>query len=336
VDASEYPHGSNGQRLQDFYSKKIRQKLEFYNKAVPEVQFMYMSNGKAWYESLQGLELVLGYQSTNLDYEHPSDLRETLLFATIEKIKTMLIKKVVSSYLFKVGQQAGIKRKYACIITLDPGTTIASNLIATRHMLDLPDQEFKFIPKNNYIDSNDHLDFILDHEVYHCLDTFYYGGIKMSKKKFWGKYSCYNRERQADMFAIAMHIYRKGEDSPYVQKIRQLRGMTLINGEVQHNSDEGIKIISGIGSSQLVWEKIRDLVEIVKNLDKVLFPTYEQYLDYRLSAIEAIKRLGRTLYEVDEPVVPKGRILDKKAVQDLVEKSKRYYQEFVGVKYRAK
>jgi len=313
--------------------RAIRAKLAFYDQEFPEIEFVYLSDGDEWSQALSALDLLLGYQPLNLDYEHPPELREDLLFVTVAKIQMMLVYRAASSYLFKVGELAAAKRDHVCVITLDPNSMALSDEVATRDMLDLRDSEFRAIPRENYLNKDAHLDFVIDHEVYHCLDTYYYGPITRSEKEFWGKYLCYRRERQADIYALAMHIQRNQGSTPYIKKIQQLRGMTLLNGELQHLTDRAISRLSDSDQEQWLSRSPGKIIESVKLLDKPLEFSYEEYLDFRLSALEAMRLLGKEPNEILEPIYPQDRKPDKKQVEQLLHKTKRYYKAYVGRDY---
>jgi hypothetical protein len=251
----------------------------------------------------------------------------------VAKIQMMLVYRAASSYLFRVGELPGTKRDYVCVITLDPNSMALSDEAATRHMLDLTDDEFRVIPRENYLNKDAHLDFLIDHEAYHCLDTFYYGPITRSEKEFWGKYSCHRRERQADLYALAMHIQRNQRITPYVGKIQQLRGMTLLNGELQHLTDRAIGQLLGSDKQQWLNNSPDEIIERIKFLDKPFELGYEEYLDFRSSALEAMRLLGKESNEILEPIYPKSRKRDKKQVEQLLQKTEGYYKAYVGREY---
>lgn len=313
--------------------REIRDKLAFYDQQFPEIEFIYLSDGDEWSQALGALDLLLGYQPVNLDYEHPPELREDLLFVTVAKIQMMLVYRAASSYLFKVGELAAAKRDHVCVITLDPKSMALSDEAATRHMLDLTDDEFRAIPRGNYLNKDAHLNFLIDHEVYHCLDTFYHGPITRSEKEFWGKYLCYRRERQADIYALAMHIQRNQGSTPYVRKIQQLRGMTLLNGELQHLTDRAIGRLLDSDQKQWLNRSPEEIIERVKLLDKPLELSYEEYLGFRFSALEAMRRLGKESNEILEPIYPKDRKPNKNQVEQLLQKTTGYYKAYVGREY---
>lgn len=333
ADANQFSEDNSNSSKKELIDREIREKLAFYDQQFPEIEFIYLSNGHEWSQALSALDLLLGYQPVNMDYEHPPGLREDLLFVTVAKIQMMLVYHAASSYLFRVGDMAAATREHVCVITLDPDSMVLSDEVATSHMLDLTDDEFKVIPRQHYLNRDDHLDFLIDHEVYHCLDTFYYGPITRSEKEFWGKYSCYRRERQADMYALAMHMRRKQASTPFVEKIRQLRGMTLLNGEVQHLSDEGIRRLQDHGLEAIRHHSARKLLDVIKSLDQPLQLSYEEYLDFRLSALEAMCQLGKESNEILEPIYPGGRNINKDQVQELLDRTSRNYRAYTGQEY---
>lgn len=310
----------------------IQEKLEFYNQAFPDIQFVHLKNGE-WEKSLQALELFIGYQATNLDYEHPADLREELLYVTVEKIRLMLINKITSSYLFKAGQMPVAKKQYICVITIDPATTVLNNRVATGYLVDLPDEILASIPEQNYVNNEHHLDFILDHEAFHCLDTFNYGGIPMSDKDYSTRYDTFKRESQADMFAIAMNAYRHKAFTPCINNMKMMRGMTLLNGEPQHYSIDAIQLITKQDIKELTQSSPRQLFEKVKQLYQTIAPDYEQYMAYRVAAIHAIGQLGQEVYEMEKPFYPANAQPDEKLVKKLVTETRSFYQQFTGRAY---
>ncbi len=308
----------------------IQKKLDYYNKTFPEIQFAHLKNGEEWYQSIQALELFIGYQATCLDYEHPDDLREELLFATIEKIRIMLASKLTTSYLFKVGQIPAAIKKHVCVITIDPASTIISNRVATEYFIDL---SLEGVPASHFIDKDSHLDFIIDHEAFHCLDTFAFGGIPMSMKNFSNRHEIYRRETEADMFALAMHIKKNERITDYTNKIIALRGMSLLNGELQHFSVPGMHRVREYDLNRISQATTRELLKLVKQLYTPLALSYQQYLQYRVNAIEAIQQLGRTVAELDKPILPPSITAQKDKVRSLLQQTKEYYRAFFAKSY---
>ena len=313
-------------------NQAIKKKLDYYNQAFPYIQFVHLKNGE-WEKSLQALELFIGYQATSRDYEHPKELRKDLLFVTIAKIQMMLVKKVTSSYLFQVGEIPAASKQHACVITLDAATNVLTDQIATQYFIDLPFNTLKSLPEKSYLDKEQHLSFIIDHEAFHCLDSFLYGGIPMSKKAFSTRYDTYKRELQADMFAIAMHIRRNKKITRYANNIMTLRAMTLLNGELQHDSSSAMQLMINSDKENFIHTQPIELIKKVKQLYKTIAPSYEEYMDFRIAAIDVIGMLGKQVNEYEKPFSPAGHKPDKEIMQRLMKQSLDNFQRYVGKDY---
>ncbi|MEJ2142646.1 MAG: hypothetical protein P8Y24_09910 [Gammaproteobacteria bacterium] len=215
---------------------------------------------------------------------------------------------------------------------LDPESNVATNKIATSHFIDLPENVLASLPQEKYLDKKQHLDFIVDHEAFHCVDTFYFGGIPMSEKQFSTQYSSFKRESQADMFATAMHIKRQQKITAYIDNIIMMRGITLLNGETQHYSTEAIHLITNTDRSKIISSQPGELLTMVKNTYKTIAPDYNEYMAYWTAAIDAIARLGVELIEPSECSENRATA-DENRVQELVDQTHHYYQQYVGKEY---
>ena len=313
-------------------NQDIQNKLDYYNEVFPDIQFVYLKNGE-WEKSLQALELFIGYQATSLDYEHPKELREELLFVTVAKIQMMLVSKVASSYLFKVGEIPAASKKQVCVITLDAATSVLTNQVATQYFIDLPSDTLQSLPKKSYLDKEQQLDFIIDHEAFHCIDSYLYGGIPMSKKVFSTRYDCFRRELQADMFAIAMNVRREKKLTRYAKNVMNLRAMTLINGEPQHDSFSAMQLVINSDRKKLIQAQPMALVKKVKHLYKSIAKSYDEYIEFRVAAVEVIGMLGKKVNEYEKPFSPAGHEADKEIMQRLMKQSLDSFHKYVGKDY---
>ena len=313
-------------------NQAIKKRLDYYNQTFPYIQFVHLKNGE-WEKSLQALELFIGYQATSLDYEHPKELREDLLYVTVTKIQMMLINKITSSYLFKVGEMPVASKQHTCVITLDAATNVLTNQVATQYFIDLPLDTLKSLPEKSYLDKEQHLNFIIDHEAFHCLDSYHYGGIPMSMKEYSTRYDTYKREIQADMFAIAMHVRRNKKLTRYANNIMTLRAMTLINGELQHDSSSAMQLMINSDKENFIHTQPMELVKKVKQLYKTIAPNYEQYINFRVAAIEVVGMLGKQVNEYEKPFSPAGHKPNKEIMQRLLKQSLDNFKKYVGKNY---
>ena len=313
-------------------NQDIQNKLDYYNSIFPYIQFVHLKNGE-WEKSLKALELLIGYQATSFDYEHPKELREELLFVTIAKIKMMLVNKIASSYLFKVGEIPAASIKHVCVITLDAAASVLTDQVATQYFIDLPSDTLKSLPKKSFLDKEQHLDFIIDHEAFHCIDTYHGGGIPISKKVFSTRYDCFKRELQADMYAIAMNMRREKKLTRYANNVMNLRAMTLLNGEPQHDSFSAMQLMINSDKEKLILTEPKALLKKVKHLYKTIAPSYEEYIDFRVAAVEVIHMLGKEVNEYEKPFTPAGHKADKEIVQRLLKQSLDSFHKYVGKDY---
>jgi len=64
-----------------------------------------------------------------------------------------------------------------------------------------------------------------------------------------------------------------------------------------------------------------------RNLDQL---DYDEYMNYRVAAVEAIKQLDREVNEPDKPFSPADMIPDENLVSKLLEQTYKYYRQFTG------
>ena len=68
----------------------LREKKQLFSKTFPDVYFLVLRGGESWTDDMVGLSVLLGHQPVNLDYEHPTELREELMFVSLERLALML------------------------------------------------------------------------------------------------------------------------------------------------------------------------------------------------------------------------------------------------------
>ena len=111
---------------------QIHEKRKYYEKLFPDIYFLILKGGEAWTEEMVVLATLLGHKPISLDYEHPADLREDLLFASVRRIQIMLQYQSPSASLFKADHPLGWPENI-CVITLDPEVVAGNHERATKH-----------------------------------------------------------------------------------------------------------------------------------------------------------------------------------------------------------
>ena len=318
---------SKGKKIhREYLDKIIIDKLEFYSTQYPDISFVVLDSAANVDRNMQLLSQVIGQNPIPLDYEHPDDLRKKLLTATLKRIEFLLSMNAGSSTLFKSGKDALATRKYVCIVTIDPWDTAKDSRTATYNLLDFEGSEFTDISPTDYLDYVSHLRFTLDHEVYHCLDALYNGPIPMSQHVFWSSYQMRKNELGADAFATIMNIGDHGHVTPYVQTLRNIRGLTLLTDDPNHYSYQAIGAALQMDPVELVQRNVREHFNSATSIGQRVVGTYDDHVRYTNAAFYATKQLGR---QAEETGLSKEN-LDYDLMRTLVMETRNAYYNLTG------
>lgn len=321
--APQPPRGDGPQAIAD-------RTIRFYNDTYPDILFVQLPGGEQQEGSGVALSLLLGHAADNLDYEHPPSLREDLLYLSIQRVLMMLRHNASSSALFRVGEGSVSTRKHLCAITLDPYRVAGNALRSTAHLLDFPDEQIVLIPPARRLDPHSHLQFVLDHEAFHCLDALYNAPIPMSKKRYWSQYMLFRNEHAADAYAVAMHIARQGGVTPYAGNLLRIRGLSLYNADPDHFTCAAIEQVLAIRTSELLRMGTDVMLRLGAQVREKVVPGYEGYLAYRVAALAAIERLDVGAGVEQDSPADRGVPLDADLRDQLVRRSRRYHRALFG------
>jgi hypothetical protein len=308
--------------------KIISDKIQYYNDRYPEIQFMHLDGGEDWRSELMSLLTIIGFDPIAMDYQHPPELRLDVMSATIDRLRQMLEYNIVSATLIKNGQDSIVERPYLCVITLNPDSYVASDRDATRYMLDVSDETVSKMNPVRYLDHIQHLEFTLDHEAFHCLDSYIYGGAPVTHKKLGGEYNLFRRESAADAYAMAMHIRSKQKITNYARNLVHYRALWLFTDSPNRCTFETVREVLKLDVNMLVKMTDDELVDLAVILrDKAVRP-YDGYLKQRASALKAAKILGldTTIYG-DEWCECEKIETDPAHVGSLVNRYRFYYDQ---------
>lgn len=318
----------NKQARREQLEQIVLRKLDYYAKQFPEINFLILDSAGDVARNMQVLERVVGQDPIPLDYEHPEELREALLIATLNRIAVLLPIDAGSATLFKPGKDAVAQRKYVCVVTIHPWAMAKDERVATRHLLGLSDSDFEAIPSTQYLDYVSHLQFALDHEIYHCLDTLYNGPIRLSKREFWAGYHMLKNEAGADAFGSIMNIARHGSITPYVGTLKNIRGLALLNDDHIHYTYSVIDNVLQMDATTLAKKDVRERFRLASTVRDRAIGSYDDYIRYRTAAHYATRQLGR---EVEAKDVLQGS-QDPDLVRTLVKATQRAYYNLTGRK----
>jgi hypothetical protein len=305
----------------------LEDKIDYYRHQYPEITFLVLQGGEDLIADVMALDLILGHQPSSLDYEHPQKLREDLMIVSANRILQMLQHGMPSASLFKVNNPLDWQA-HICVLTINPAEVSADSIRATQNLLDLPREFVEKIPQDFRLQPADYLEFVIDHEVFHCLYSMYVGPQKMSYKEFWAEYNSYLNEQGADAFALGMHINSRHGVPSFAENIMRIRGMALMSGDPDHLTCKALQQIVNIPPKDLAEMSVNEIFDTANLIQKRLTISYAGYIQYLASAIQAMKELG-----VEAPIAEdlRNRIKDTKAdpsqVRELVTNTRRYLTE---------
>ena len=273
----------------------IRKKLDYYNKTYPEMHFMQVDGGNDWHGDLVAIMTMLGNDPDALDYQHPPLLREELMNVSLERLKLMLESNVVSATLFRVGKDSIVKRANLCVITLNPNEFVANDYQSTRYMLDLSDDEMKKVHPARYLDHYHHLEFTMDHEAFHCLDSYFNGGAPQTHQQLGGEYNLFRRESISDAYALVMHIREHGDLTSYARNIVHARALWLFSDSPNRCTFETIREVLTYDFEALRATPVNQLIGLVTHIRNKTVGKYDSYVIQRVAAVNAAKQMGMNL-----------------------------------------
>lgn len=280
-------------------SAHLDKKLEYYKKLYPDILFINLIGGDETVSDLTALDLILGYQPTNLDYEHPPELREDLMYVSVSRIMYMLQAQAPSASLFRADDPAGWPENI-CVLTIHPGEVAANNTQATNHLLHPTLQALLKIPKDKQLLAEDYLAFVIDHEIYHCLKSMYIGPQLMSDKDLWAEYNNFLDEQAADAYGVLMQFKTREQVSSFPENILRMRGLSLYNADPDHLTCKALQEVINLDPKNITAMNNHEIFELVDHIKKTIFITYDEYIQYLASAIQAIKLIGIQSEEIDD------------------------------------
>ena len=239
----------------------------------------------------------------------------------------MLQYKLPSASLFKADTPLGWQENL-CVLTIDPDEIAADSIRATRHLLDLPEDFIQRISDDLRLNPTDYLEFVIDHEVYHCLQSMYVGPQKMSKKEFWGEYNSFLNEQGADAYALGMHINTRLELPSFARNILRIRGMSLYTADPDHLTCKALQQIFKVPVEDIAEMNAKEIFDTAHQIQERLAMSYDEYIQYLASSIQAMKELGVEGLVSDELRSRiKGVQSDPVQVKELVANTRGYLSE---------
>lgn len=209
-----------------------------------------------------------------------------------ERIRQLLQHDIISASTFRVGRKSRLDRPYICVFTLNPLTVVRDDREATRHMLEFDEDAMAKVHPSRYLNHMDQLEFAIDHEAYHCLDSYHYGGLPRSQDPMMSEYHSFRRESVADAYAMAMHIKARGTITPYARNLVHMRALWMFADTPNRCTFETVRELLRYAPSCLSSLSTQELMELAQQITDRTVGTYEAYLQQRAAALKAAHRLG--------------------------------------------
>lgn len=321
-------HATNTTELSLQHKAIINNKIRFYNNKFKDIQFILLDGGSDWQADLHAFMSLLGDNPVALDYEHPQDLRQDVLDVTIKRLGLMLENDITSSTLIQTDQENTGKQANLCFVTLNPEVVVANNIEATRYMLNYDDELMSKVNSSRHLDTRDHLSFLLDHEFFHCIDSFLYGGVPMTHEILGGEYNRFRRESAADAYALSMHLRKNGKITNFARNIIHIRALSMFNNSPSHHTFETLGETIRLDIHRLIAMNIMAVISLSKNTMNKTVGSYSDFRNQQAAELVAARALGL------EPILSKEALaelekvtIDTSWVQLLVEHYLYFYKQ---------
>lgn len=280
-------HSVSGQTISDLIDERVEQ----YREAYPDIEFQLL-NSMSEYDQLLPLTDSLGEDLSNVDYEHPAEVRITLVEAQEYRIKTLLIDGYGSATLFKTPHARITIKPYTCLITLDSLVLDESPLAATRFMYDLGEAALGSMPESFHLDNRVFSLYSIDHEVFHCIDAYTNGYLY---RRTWDPVVSYHdrarSELRAEIFAAMAHLSRQSNGKVFLTSLATARMLNLLSGDVQHYTSTILqKLVES--DERNINDDIKSLAEESMRYAENVTPSYTDYKEFLSVYRVALQEFG--------------------------------------------
>ena len=280
-------HSVSGQTISDLIEKRIEQ----YREAYPDIEFQLL-NSMSDYDPLLPLTDSLGEDLSNVDYEHPDEVRITLVEVQEYRIETLLINGYGSATLFKTPHARITKKPYTCLITLDSHLLDESPLAATRFMYDLDEATLDSMPESFHLDNRVYSLFSIDHELFHCIDAYTNGYMyHRNWDPVMSDHDRYRSELRAEIFAARAHLSRHSNGRAFLTSLATARILNLLSGDVQHYTSTILQKLL-VSDEQNINDDIKSLAEESMRYAENVTPSYTDHKEFLSVYRVALQEFG--------------------------------------------
>jgi hypothetical protein len=269
----------------------VAERLGYYAHHFPGIRFLHLSGGINSAADLREVRALLGPQAREASYEHPDEVSAQLLQLSLARLNMMLMQQRASASFYDTRSDSS-RERYVCIITLDPQQVAGDALRATLSMVDASEDLLAGMPTAHHLDPDQHLRFVIDHEVFHCLDPYVNRAIGQSHAPHWGEYMAHLNEHGADAFALAQNLVQHGGVSDYARNLLRLRALSLLSDDLNHYTVSSMLAVLRADPESMRELSPRALAVRAGALRDSALAGYEEYVLFRHAAERVPGHLG--------------------------------------------
>ena len=275
----------------------VSERISQYRQAYPEIEFKLLYTMED-YDEILPLTESLGKDLSNPEYEHPEDARITLVEAQEYRIARLIDNDMSSATLFKTPNANITDHPYVCLITMNHQLSDWDPLAATRFMYDLDEETIRTMPISLRLNNRDFLLFTIDHEIFHCIDTYTNGFLfPKTLDEITASKNRARAEIRTEAFAAMAHLSRQPDGKNFLNNLANARTLNLFSWDVEHYTAEVLNRV--VETSELITtEDIRILVEQSTKMASGMTPTLLDYKEFIVAVWAALEEYGVDVYKL--------------------------------------
>ena len=277
----------------------VSQRIAVYSQEYPEIAFVVLYDMKT-YRRLLPLEKSLGATVRNMDYQHPLNLRATLVEAQEYRIRRMLENGMGSATLFSTPDAVFTRKPFTCVLTWFDMPLEKDPLAASRFIYNLDEQMLRAMPESRRINNMDFLMFSIDHEVFHCIDSYVNGySFPSTSDNIEACCSRAKAELRADTFAALSHLSRHPDRKTFLINLGNARTLNLLNWDLEHYTGYMFSEVVAMDDMDPRVD-IKTLVHKAMHLAEQLAPFYRGHRQFLATVWAALQTLSTDKVNVPE------------------------------------
>jgi hypothetical protein len=156
------------------------------------------------------------------------------------------------------------------------------------------------MPISLRLNNRDFLLFTIDHEIFHCIDT--YTNVFLFPRTLDKITASKNRARaeiRTEAFAAMAHLSRQPNGKDFLNNLANARTLNLLSGDVEHYTVEVLNRVIET-SEQITTEDIKKLATLSTTMANGMTPTLPDYKAFIVAVWAAIEEYGVNVYELPD------------------------------------